>query len=588
MNKKFKIIIIILMTLLVLSGCDYINDILNESNDNSSTFETNSDATKIDNDELTVVDKELWYDKSDDYSVVTMYLTVSEGNRGDNTNHTWQEVNSYSIFYYDDLGIDRYAVEGLLQVGDENGPVAGMLGFDALAPNARVNVRGNTTSTSPQKSFKIELDQGKGMWREQRTIILNKHVWDPTRIRNKLTYDLLRDIPGAISARTQFVHLYVKDDTSSNTTGGQFVDYGLFTNVEQFNGRYLRNHAFDNNGSFYKAEMFEFYRYEDTLKLSSDPTYDQKAFEDIIEIKGNADHTKFLKMLDDVNNTLLPINTVFTKYFDEENYFTWLAFQILIGNADTTSRNFFIYSPLNSEKWYFISWDNDGAWDVDRMTEPIEAFGHEYGISNYWGVVLHQRVLKQPEYRKKLDDKINELREILTEEMLKERIDAYSKVVKPFIYSMPDIAYAREAEDTLNETLNKMPKLIEVNYKMYTESLKRPMPFFLGTPEIIEKGKVSFRWDTSYDFNEEKIYYKLQISDSYLFDKIIFESDNLLLPEIDVPITLAKGQYFYRVVATNQSGYSQAAFDYYVDKDYIKNYGIISFFVDGDDIWLDQ
>lgn len=588
MNKKFKIIIIILMTLFVLSGCDYINDILNESNDNSSTSETNSDNAKIENNEITVVDKELWYDKADDYSVATMYLTVSEGNRGDNTNHTWQEVNSYSIFYYEDLGIERYAVEGLLQVGDENGPAAGMLGFDALAPNARVNVRGNTTSTSPQKSFKIELDQGKGMWREQRTIILNKHVWDPTRIRNKLTYDLLRDIPGAISARTQFVHLYVKDNTSSNTTGGQFVDYGLFTNVEQFNSRYLRNHAFDNNGSFYKAEMFEFYRYEDTLKLSSDPTYDQKAFEDIIEIKGNTDHTKFLKMLDDVNNTLLPINTVFSKYFDEENYFTWLAFQILIGNADTTSRNFFIYSPLNSEKWYFISWDNDGAWDVDRMSEPIEAFGHEYGISNYWGVVLHQRVLKQPEYRKKLDDKINELREILTEEMLKERIDAYGKVVKPFIYSMPDIAYARATEDTLNETLDKMPKLIEVNYKMYTESLKRPMPFFLGTPEVIEKGKISFRWDTSYDFNEEKIYYKFQISDSYLFDKIIYESDNLLLPEIDVPITLAKGQYFYRVVATNQSGYSQAAFDYYVDKDYIKNYGMISFFVDGDDIWLDQ
>ena len=48
---------------------------------------------------------------------------------------------------------------------------------------------------------------------------------------------------------------------------------------------------------------------------------------------------------------------VFAKYFDEENYFTWLAFQMLTGNTDTTSQNFLLYSPQNSQKWYFISWD---------------------------------------------------------------------------------------------------------------------------------------------------------------------------------------------------------------------------------------
>ena len=33
--------------------------------------------------------------------------------------------------------------------------------------------------------------------------------------------------------RTQFVHLYVKDLTDSDT--GAFVDYGLYTQVEQLN-----------------------------------------------------------------------------------------------------------------------------------------------------------------------------------------------------------------------------------------------------------------------------------------------------------------------------------------------------------------
>ena len=52
-----------------------------------------------------------------------------------------------------------------------------------------------------------------GEWRGQRTIALNKHVSDVFRFRNKLAYDLMKDIPQMMSARTQFVHLYVKDTT---------------------------------------------------------------------------------------------------------------------------------------------------------------------------------------------------------------------------------------------------------------------------------------------------------------------------------------------------------------------------------------
>ena len=78
--------------------------------------------------------------------VVTMYLTVREGNASDGTNHTWQEVNTYSAYYYDELGIDRYKVAALLQVGDENGPVEGLLGYGQTIPNATVQIRGQTSS----------------------------------------------------------------------------------------------------------------------------------------------------------------------------------------------------------------------------------------------------------------------------------------------------------------------------------------------------------------------------------------------------------------------------------------------------------
>ena len=42
----------------------------------------------------------------------------------------------------------------------------------------------------------------------------------------------------------------------------------------------------------------------------------------------------------------------------------WMAFQILMGNVDTQNRNVYLYSPLNSDIWYFIAWDKIGRAHV--------------------------------------------------------------------------------------------------------------------------------------------------------------------------------------------------------------------------------
>lgn len=99
-----------------------------------------------------------------------------------------------------------------------------------------------------------------------------------------MSYDLLKTIPGAFSARTQFVRLYVKDLTEGDKNA-QFEDYGLYTQVEQINKTYLRNHGLDEFGQLYKATMFEFLNY-DAIKLSDDPSFDREAFEEYSGDKG--------------------------------------------------------------------------------------------------------------------------------------------------------------------------------------------------------------------------------------------------------------------------------------------------------------
>ena len=58
------------------------------------------------------------YNVYDDSGVVTMYLTVSRGNDSENTNHSWAEINHYSVYDYEYMNTPRYQVNGLLQVGD--------------------------------------------------------------------------------------------------------------------------------------------------------------------------------------------------------------------------------------------------------------------------------------------------------------------------------------------------------------------------------------------------------------------------------------------------------------------------------------
>ena len=155
----------------------------------------------------------------------------------------------------------------------------------------------------------------------------------------------MTQIPDMISLRTQFVHLYVKDMTDGGS--GEFEDYGLYTQVEQLNKRALKSHGLDNNGQLYKVNYFEFYRYPDVIRLKSDADYDVEAFEEMLEIKGNDDHSKLIEMLDDVNDYSVSIDDIMDKWFCEDNLFSWLAFHILMGNIDTQSRNVFLYSPLD-------------------------------------------------------------------------------------------------------------------------------------------------------------------------------------------------------------------------------------------------
>lgn len=528
------------------------------------------------------------YKDDDPNSVVYMYVTVRKGNPSDNTDHTWQEVNEFTKWFQ---GRPTYTVvgkaEAILQIGDENGPIPGEVGYGETISNATIQIRGNSNSDAPQKSYKIELRSRAGDWKGQTVINLNKHYGDTTRARNKLSFDLMKQIPGLVSLRTQYVRLFVKDETA-DPPKITYVDYGLFTHVEQPNRRFLRNHLLDSDGHLYKATFFEFLRYPEQIRLEDDPLFNEAEFSEILEIRGNRDHSKLINMLEDVNNKNLSTEQVFEKYFDANNYFTWLAFNILMGNLDTQSQNFLLYSPRNSNKWYFIPWDYDG--DLFRQgREPLGANPYdlfEYGIANYWGVPLHNRVLKVTRYRQLLDAKINELMAFLTPERINNMLADYREVTDLYILQMPDLYYLKVTPQEYDKQYKLIPGEIQLNYDLYQESLLSPMPFFLGTPKVSDN-TLMFNWDESYDFNAQDITYHFSISKGWEFNEIVYEES--LINENSIQIDLLEpGTYFWRVTATNASGKMQYPFDVYRDANRDPHSGMKYFYISADGEVLEE
>lgn len=541
-------------------------------------------------------DKRLLYDNSTE--VVTMYLTVSSGNSKEGTDHTWEEVNTYSDYDYSEWGVDRYKVEGLLQVGTEDGIAPGNLGYGRTAPNATVQVRGQTSSRNAQKNYKIELKKEMGLWNGQRTIALNKHMTDGLRFRNKMCFDLLSGIDEIMGLRTTFVHLYVKDLTASGNASASgeitkegseaegevtspdvgFVDYGLYTQVEQLNKTALRTHGLDKNGHLYKVNFFEFYRYEDVIKLATDKDYNKTAFEKYIEIKGDEDHTKLIKMLEDVNDLSIPVDELLQRHFDEENIAYWMAFNILIGNVDTQSRNFYLYSPKNSNTWYIYPWDFDAGlfYQENMIYGNVEYGGWEKGVSNYWGNRLFQRCLKSEDFRKKLDAAVLELKEYLSEERISAAASKYREVTEKYAFSSPDIYFEALTPQQYDEVVKGLPSLIDFYYENYVKSLECPMPFYIGIPEL-KDGKMTYTWEVSYDFQQDDISYNMQLSKDYDFSEAI-DSYTGYWPSYTSD-ALEPGEYFLKVEAADESGNTITAFDYYVTNQSSKIYGVICFIV---------
>ena len=512
--------------------------------------------------EIGLKDDPSLYSAYDPTDLICFYITVRGGSAADGTDNTFEEVNDF-LNLQGMQGVEKVKANALFQVGDERGPLPGGVGYGTTETNATINVRGRTSTGYPQRSYRISLMDKAGLWRGQRDIAINKHPTDPTRLRNMMFFELLQDVPGMVSLRAQFVHVYIKDETSEDAPDG-FVDYGLFTQVELPNDRYLRNHGLSRGGDLYKANMCEMFRYPDKLRRADDPAYDASAFEEVLEPKTDSDHEKLLSMLDAVNDYRLPIEDIVDKYFDLDNLTSYMPSNILMGNPDRNAQNYFLYSPVNSNTWYYLCWDGDGSMSYyeDELLEDAWAEGEwTKGLSDYWGVVLFNRMLKVRSFRDALTEKVEALHMIITPERIASLIQRYRKVVDRFVHRMPDQIHMRVPAKKLEMIYQNTPFDVERSYRYYMESLHKPMPFYMGDAEV-DRDDLVLLWEAAYDFEGDFVRYDVQVASDWTFEPeaVLWESLDQLAISAKLDL-LPAGTYYWRVTATNERGYTQSAFD---------------------------
>ena len=418
--------------------------------------------------------------------------------------------------------------------------------------------KGKTTRHAKnEKSFRIKLDKNSPFYEGQRVLQLNKHPYDYSRVRNKLFFDMFVGIPHFCSLRTNFSHLKVKADENN-------TDFGLFTHVEQVDKYYLKNHALE-DGKIYKAQSFDF-RYESTLAVDKEGRpLDPEAFEKIIEPKKGKNHKKLIEMIKAIDEapTGNGFMTIFNKYFDYENYITWMAVNYVVCNADTINQNFFLYNPEESDKFFFIPWDYDDASPEYKLPK------WQLGFGRYWDIPLHRKFLSIDKNREAVINKVDEIyKNYINSYTVSERLKLYRPIVEPIITSPPDsenLPYK-----IWESSFTGLPKHIDENVQLFKKELGSPMPYW---EDYKYEGTLIIIWKRAVDFNHNPVVYDIKVAKDPEMNNTIIEFTDLSEEDLhitswgeinfDTKKSLEPGVYYLKVVAKvkDHPSYYQIAMD---------------------------
>ena len=432
--------------------------------------------------------------------------------------------------------------------------------LDLDEENASIRVRGNTSRDAPYKNYRVQLKEGAKPFFGQKVLNLNKDYYDTSKLGAKLSTDLLAGIDNVLSYRTYFTRLWIRD-ASGPLEEQEFEYQGLYVELEQPNRAYLKARGLDENASLYKARDFTFTP-NSALRDVDDPEYSRDAFEEVLGIReGGGSHRKLLEMLEAVNDPARNFEEVFAEYFNEENYLTWLAFNLLLRHEDILNHNFLLYSPENSKTWYFMHWDFDDGlrFGIFEGNQPESL----QGVQKLLMVKLHRRYFQIPGNLDKLDAKMQEL---LTTSITRERVQALIQTYKPVLLrtltESPDLGTLRCPPEQLIPYLDSLYDGILDSYESFKVSSQYPFSAFVAMPARTEDGAVRFAWDPFFSPKFLPVTYTIQIYTDYDRKNLVREVTGLRQTSYLMEEGLPDGTYYLLISGVDSEGWEQISLEH--------------------------
>jgi spore coat protein H len=330
----------------------------------------------------------------------------------------------------------------------------------------------------------------------------------------------------------------------------------------------------------YKAVDFDFARHEDVIVQPTDARYSAEAFEALLDPKGSKDYSGLIAMLDAVNDLSIPIQDTVDRYFDEESLYSWLAINLLLDNRDTDTENYYLYRPLGSERFYIIPWDYDSALrdDYEVLRDANYSAGWEKGIFLYTKSVLFRRIMESEYCSNELSEYITALHDsVFSARNVYRRARKLADTVLDYLYELPDKSYARVTEANYKRLLELIQDQVDRNFYTYYDTLMTPWPFHILDPEEDEDGRVTLRWEATQAMNQQ-VTYSLELDTGWDFSDPVLKA-------VDYEGTsysageLAPGQYFLRITAKSEQGYTQEAYEVYNTEKKTTVHGVLCFYI---------
>jgi spore coat protein CotH len=277
-----------------------------------------------------------------------------------------------------------------------------------------------------KKPYKIDFNHFESKNLDGLTSInLSNEAFDPTLMRERLTFALFRD-GGAPAPRTAYALVYL---TVPGLHDHKLA--GLYTAIEEINKAFLKEHFGSDRGLLLKpenafnlpylgndpAKYEKLYRPKTTKNIP--PAAWQRLF-DFLQLIHSADDATFEKTID--------------TYLDMDAFLRFIALNALTSNMDSflsTSHNFYIYIHPDTLKIHFIPWDTNlsfGTFDwVGSTKEQTElSIRQPYVKPNK----LLERILKDERFAKPYRREIDRLLQTcFNPTHISARIEAYDRLI---------------------------------------------------------------------------------------------------------------------------------------------------------------